>query len=300
MRGAGPSSGSAATSSTFLLPSLFEFVPAPDQGFHALLLPAFLLVICLALAACLRARALSNRLQRQAAMIAGLAHDLRTPLTQLRLFSESLLLNRLRTAEERMLAARVMARETCRVALLAENLLQYGHSMRGAPRVVPERFRLRAAVEEAVEGLTPLVEAVGSSIELLPGDAEVIADRTSVWRIVTNLVANALQHGPERQRICVGISVAQGRARLRVDDEGRGIPVADRNSIWQPFWSLGRPGLTNGAGLGLAIVRELCRVNGAECRVEDAPGGGARFVVEFGASEEPAPVPALLCEREVS
>ena len=93
---------------------------------------------------------------------------------------------------------------------------------------------------------------------------------------------NALEHGPNGQTITVGACRRDARVVITVDDEGAGVPETERAAIWQPFTRLrDAHERAGGAGLGLAIVRSLAEAHGGRTAVEQAPGGGARFVVEL-------------------
>jgi signal transduction histidine kinase len=96
--------------------------------------------------------------------------------------------------------------------------------------------------------------------------------------IVSNLVANAARHGRES----VWIALTAGPApTLTVDDDGDGIPEADRERIFEPFQRLEAAAERPGSGLGLAIVAQQARQHGASIRVGTSPAGGARIVVAF-------------------
>ena len=85
----------------------------------------------------------------------------------------------------------------------------------------------------------------------------------------------------------IGTSASGGRARVWVDDEGQGIPPRERERVWSSFYRLDRDANSSvaGSGIGLYVVRELARLHGGDAWVEDAPGGGARFVLELNAAE---------------
>jgi signal transduction histidine kinase len=99
-----------------------------------------------------------------------------------------------------------------------------------------------------------------------------------------NLLDNAVKYGPDGQTITVRVqtsaTAADGEVALVVEDEGPGIPPAERERVWQPFTRLREEdGTRGGSGLGLSLVRELVVRQGGRAWVEDAAGGGARFVV---------------------
>ena len=102
-------------------------------------------------------------------------------------------------------------------------------------------------------------------------------------RIVVNLLDNAIKYGPHGQIVKVDVTRTEGVARLSVEDEGPGIPPGDRDRIWKPYRRLDRDVRTQvqGSGIGLSVVSELASLHGGRVWVEEADGGGARFVLEL-------------------
>ena len=110
-------------------------------------------------------------------------------------------------------------------------------------------------------------------------------DRSAMRQVLLNLLDNAVKYGPPGAAVTVGVEAGDGMARLWVEDQGPGVPAGERERIWERFARLDRDveSAIAGSGIGLAIVRELVSSQGGRCRVEDAVGGGARFVVEVPA-----------------
>jgi signal transduction histidine kinase len=124
----------------------------------------------------------------------------------------------------------------------------------------------------------------------LTDDAEVPGNRDAISSVLRNLVENAVKYGPPGQTIRLALTRTEppGAARVTVDDEGPGIPVEERIRIWQPYYRLDRDRNTpaGGSGLGLSVVADLMRLLGGRAWIGDAPGGGARFTVEFPEATE--------------
>ena len=123
--------------------------------------------------------------------------------------------------------------------------------------------------------------------------------------MLLNLLDNAVKYGPDGQTVTVGTDPTAGdRVRLWVQDQGPGVPAADREHIWDQFWRLERDRGTAiaGTGIGLSVVRELATLHRGRVWVEVAPGGGARFVVELPAAVlTPTPAaPASVVAQTVS
>jgi signal transduction histidine kinase len=211
----------------------------------------------------------------------SVSHELRTPLTQILLFAETLELGRVGGEGERRLALGIIVQEARRLAHLVENVLQLSRAERRMVRVRTEEQPLAPLLRETVERFAPL--AAGSTrleTELDEGlVAPVHAD--SLRQIVINLLDNAVKYGGGEGAVSLRATLADGRARLAVDDAGSGIAPEDRTKVWEPFVRLERSPAVAGSGIGLAVVRELVTAHGGACWVEAAPGGGARFVVEL-------------------
>jgi len=96
------------------------------------------------------------------------------------------------------------------------------------------------------------------------------------------LVENAIRHSPSGGSVTIGTSVAEGFATIWVDDEGPGVPLSERERIFEPFYrGAGQPRSHGGAGLGLAIARSIATAHHGTIAAETAVGGGARMIVRI-------------------
>lgn len=228
------------------------------------------------------------------AFVSGVSHELRTPLAQIRLFAETLRHGRVRNDDETERSLAIVDEEAARLSYLVDNLLTFNRAGRMGPSVEVGELALAPFVADTVERFAPLVRTRGDRFEVeVPEDLIVSADREALSRVLTNLLDNAVKYGKDGQTIRVGATVADGRARLFVDDEGAGVRGADRGRIWDPFVRGEHRGQgATGTGIGLSVVRELTAAMGGSAWAEDAPGGGARFVIEL-AVETGADAPGL-------
>jgi signal transduction histidine kinase len=250
------------------------------------LLLTLLVMICgLIVVSLLLVRREVELVQLRADFISGVSHELRTPLAQIRMFTETLLLNRVRSDVERRRSLEIIDQEARRLAHLVENVLLFSKSEGGRRSpIAPEPTELAAEVRRAVESFGPLSRTRDVSVRVELQDNIIVAvDRGALRQIMINLVDNALKYGPPGQRVTVGVALYDEVARVWVDDEGPGIPVADRERVFDSFFRLTRDveSRTSGSGIGLAVVRQLAQLHEGAARVESAPGGGARLVVEF-------------------
>lgn len=239
----------------------------------------------------LRREAELSRLRAE--FVSGVSHELRTPLAQIRMFTETLLLGRVRSAVEGRRSLEIISRETQRLIQLVENVLLFSRGERRTPQLSREPLRLAAVIADVVQNFSPLAESRQARIvTTVDEDVTVTADAGAVTRILLNLLDNAVKYGPSGQTISVSLSLRNDRAILAVDDEGSGVDPAEARQVWEPFHRLARSAdATGGAGIGLSIVRQLTELHGGRVAVERARSGGARFVVELpGASREPLAV----------
>jgi signal transduction histidine kinase len=249
-----------------------------------------LLLGLLALTAGLVAVALLQ-MRREAALarlrsnfVSGVSHELRTPLAQIRMFAETLLLGRVRSEEERQRSLEIIDQEARRLTHLVENVLHFSRTERHVNRIDPQPIELATQIREIVESFVPLARARQTSMRTeFSAGVIALADAGALRQLLLNLLDNALKYGPAGQTVTVGMALVGDRVRIRVDDQGPGIPSVDRERIWEAFRRLKRDtqSAVGGSGIGLAVVREIVLLHGGSVWVEEAPGGGARFVVEL-------------------
>jgi signal transduction histidine kinase len=224
------------------------------------------------------------------------SHELRTPLAQIRWFAELLHLGKLRSDEERTRSAGIIDQEARRLTYLVENVLNFSRGEKGTNRVAPGTLDLDAEIRDAVEMFTPLARSRRMSVRVTPTGLTVAADRNALRQILLNLLDNAAKYGPPGQTITVASGVAlehpTARVRFWVTDEGPGIPLADRDRVWEPYVRLNRDveSATGGSGIGLSVVRELVSLHNGTAWIEAAgASGGARVVVELPVRAEVVP-----------
>lgn len=217
------------------------------------------------------------------------SHELRTPLTSLRLQVD--LLRRMfqnptsdplgtAKATTRLDAA---DRQLKRLGALLDNLLDVSRIRTGKLDFDLARGDLAAVAEDLVARFAD--EAKQSGVELtarLEEPAPGRFDRIRMEQVVSNLIANALRYG-QGSPVQVSLRQQDDQLRLEVRDGGPGVPEVERERIFQRFAQVQGSARTGGLGLGLYIVRQILEAHGGRVWVEDAPGGGAAFVVTLPA-----------------
>lgn len=232
-----------------------------------------------------RERALSDL---RSDFVSSVSHELRTPLAQIRLFAETLLLDRIRSPEERRRSLEIIDQEARRLTQLVENTLQFSRAERGDAALDREAQDVARLVRQTVEGFEPLARARQARLTTdLPETLTAAVDEGAFRQILLNLLDNAVKYGPGGQEILVALKSESGELRLTVEDEGPGIPDRDRERVWRKFVRLDRDRETHaaGAGIGLSVVADLVRLHGGQARVEESARGGSRFVVAVPLAE---------------
>ena len=228
-----------------------------------------------------RARRLS-RLRTD--FVAQASHELRTPLTQIRMFTETLLLERVRSPQEARRALEIVDQEARRLGHLVENILQFARRERGAIRLMPTRQPVAPLLRAVIDDFQPLAKSRDTQITAcLDDEVQARVDADALRQIVLNLLDNAVKYGPIGQEVHVRLDAAPPWARLRIDDQGPGIPRRQREVIWRSYRRLERDRTTAvaGTGIGLAVVLELVDLHAGRARVDGGARGGACFTVEL-------------------
>ncbi len=215
------------------------------------------------------------------------SHELRTPLTSLRLQVDMLRRIVERSPQELLASPKVAAkveaaeRQLRRLGALVETLLDVSRIRTGKLDFEFAEGDLAAVVSELVGRFTEEARLAGVSLGLVvDGPAPGRFDRLRMEQVVSNLVANALRYGGGSP-VRVSLARREGSTRLVVEDKGPGVPKAERERIFERF-SQGREAEHKGGlGLGLYIVRQIVEAHDGRVWVEEAPGGGAAFVVEL-------------------
>jgi signal transduction histidine kinase len=216
--------------------------------------------------------------------VSSVSHELRTPLTQIRMFTETLLLDRIRSTEEQRRSLEIIDREARRLTQLVENILQFSRMDRKIDSLSKANRELAPLIQEIVEDFESVMNGSEAQIELrLSSGLEASVDPDALRQIVINLLDNAVKYGRKKQRVILGLEARDGMACLFVDDEGPGVPVADRKRIFERFQRLerDRQSAIAGTGIGLSVVHDLATRHGGQCSVTTGDRGGAKFVVEL-------------------
>ena len=227
---------------------------------------------------------LQKRIERDARFASNVSHELRSPLTALGAALQNMETRRKSMDERTARSLDVLSRELGRFERLVQDLIEISRFDAGVAAASFDRVFLGELVLHAV-GAFPDDE-VPVEVAASATDTVVDADKRRLEQVITNLVGNARLHGGGVDR--VRIEASNGAARIVVEDRGPGVPVEDRERIFERFYrgSYTNRSAAGGVGLGLALVAEHVALHGGRVWVEDRADdeSGARFVVELPVS----------------
>jgi PAS domain S-box-containing protein len=230
--------------------------------------------------------------QMKSDFVSTVSHELRAPLTSIYGFAETLLRRDVSFGEpERETFLSYIASEAQRLTSIVDTLLSVARLEAGDLEVELVPTDLRDVVAEAVTSVRESSEVNGHQFVLALPDEPLAAsaDRDKLTQILANLLDNAVKFSPEGGTVTVEAHRRSGRVEVRVVDEGRGIPDAERERIFTKFHRTESARGSSGAGLGLFIARGLVSAMGGRIWVDSVEGGGSSFAFELPLATDPVP-----------
>jgi signal transduction histidine kinase len=232
-------------------------------------------------------RRLADQLQladeTKTAFLHAIGHELRTPMTTVVGFAQTLQHHGERiTAEERRSLLDGVVAGTDRLRRSLDDLLHFGDLAGGMIRLETGPVDLADVVDRA------LLEASlrRDRVDVEVPSTTIDADEGKLVRAVANLLDNAAKYTPTTSRVEVSLErPTPDRVLLSVTDNGPGIPEEQRERVFEPFVRAHAGTAVEGTGIGLSLVRQVVRLHAGTCGVEEAPGGGARFCLDLPARQ---------------
>jgi two-component system sensor histidine kinase PilS (NtrC family) len=243
-----------------------RYLPSAEAGGHAL--------IYLEDMERVQSQAQQLKLAALGRLTANMAHEIRNPLAAISHAAELMVEEEADPLHQRL--ARIIHDNTLRLNRLVTEVLELGRR----DRAQPEALRWQAFLAGFLEELSLHDPSAGSRVRLAEGDVELRFDRGHLYRVLWNLLGNALRHASPADgsvRLEARAASTAGTVELHIVDDGPGVDEAQRNQVFEPFFT------THGAGtgLGLYIARELCEASGARLELlNDGPGAHFRISAE--------------------
>ncbi len=217
------------------------------------------------------------------ALLAGVSHDLRTPLTSIKAIAREI-------AEGGDARGTVVELEADRLNRYVSNLLDLSRLNAGAIRVVPELIPIEDLLGAALQQVAAVIGDrnvhmdLGVNVPMLIGRFDFVL----TLRALGNVIENAARYSPDGTPIEIRAYAEQGLIRIEVADHGPGIPVADRERVFAPFQRVAVVQDAERAGLGLSIARQVLEAQNGSLTFRPVPTGGALFTISLPASEAPS------------
>jgi signal transduction histidine kinase len=243
-----------------------------------------LVVIVLGLGATYRVvRRESEMARLKSDFVANVSHDLKTPLSLIRIFAETLELGRVPDEATRREYYAVITRESERLTRLIDNVLDFSRIEGGRQRYDITPHPVEPLIHEVMDAFRYPLAQRGFKVDVTvaPDLPEVLMDPAAVKQALANLVDNAIKYSVERRRLAVTARVEGERVAIDVADEGHGIPAGETERIFEKFYRIGRSETqgSRGSGVGLALVKHIVDAHGGSVSVQSRPGEGSRFTL---------------------
>ena len=225
--------------------------------------------------------------QQKTDFVSNVSHELKTPLTSIRMFADMLAEGRVTEPERQANYLRIISAESARLTRLINNVLDFARMQRGATARGRQVCDLVEVVHEVVDTCRPHLDTVGVSLTL-ENTAEklpLVGDRDALAQIVMNLVSNAKKYGGKE--ILVRVRQQDNHGYVDVMDRGPGIPAKKLETIFQPFTRLNESQASgvSGSGLGLTLARGMAQAHGGDVTYSPRDGGGSCFTLSVPLSE---------------
>ncbi len=254
---------------------------------HMLITGSLMLLLAIGLVATIRGAARERELARlKSEFVSTVSHELKTPLTSIRMFAE--MLQQGVAGSDREREARyheIIVKESERLGLLIANLLDYSQIERGTRRYARAEHPLAGIAREAVETFGRFREGERQEVSIEIGSGadslSVWADREVVVQSILNLLSNAAKYGGGKPISVLVRQRGDGRGSVSVVDRGPGIPAAEHERIFREFYRApsAYKSQVEGTGLGLALVKRHVEAHGGLVELESAEGAGATFSI---------------------
>jgi len=275
-------------------PAMLDFgrAAARENVFYVLLI--LIVVVLMAVGAGLVIRDISREAQlttRKTEFVHTISHELKTPLTLIRLYAETLEQRPNLGDPEKKDALKIIAKESERLSHLINNVLDFSRIEMGRKEFDFRLGDLAAAVRETVESYRYHLEKKGFPIrEDIAADLPAVRfDREAIASVVVNLLSNAMKFSPNEKDVGIRLSLENGQAVLRIADKGSGIAPADLPRIFDKFYRGGNDpsGGVGGSGLGLTLVKHIVEAHGGQVEARSDGGKGSEFSVFLPILAEP-------------
>ena len=218
---------------------------------------------------------------------ANVSHELKTPLTSIKGFTDMLSSGMVRDPEDQKRFITMIGVEVDRLIELINDVLKISELESVVIPQPDDRADVRKVAEESREALKQAAEKGGISVNIAGSGGIVAMAPARLRELLTNLIENGIKYNEPGGRVDVSVETANGKVTIQVADTGIGIPKECQDRVFERFYRVdkGRARKTGGTGLGLAIVKHIVILYGGTIRLKSEPGKGTVFTIELKAAE---------------
>lgn len=227
--------------------------------------------------------------QLRADFISNVTHELKTPLTSIQLFTESILLKRLKSEVQKKEYLQIILKETESLKRMINNILDFSRREKGRREYNFKEVNLTLLMQAALKDLDYWLEEKGFSLVTEIEDPVLtMADPVALKQAIINLLNNAIKFSVTRKEIAVRLQNEGERVILQMEDKGIGIPEDQQELIFQAFYRVGQKNSEDisGTGLGLSVVKEIVEAHQGSIQVESKLNQGSTFTIQLKAIQE--------------
>ncbi|MBI1805071.1 MAG: hypothetical protein HY033_08935 [Ignavibacteriae bacterium] len=221
--------------------------------------------------------------------VSSVSHDLKTPLTSIKMFAELLQSKKKLAAKETKEYLEIIEGESDRLARLVDNVLDFARVEKGIKEYHFADVDMNEIICNVLRSFQYQfkVDRWIVNKKLIAGKCVLCADADAVSEALGNLISNALKYSSEKKQMTISTTLRDGMFAVSVKDKGAGISPEDQGNIFEPFFRArdGKAKDFSGAGLGLAVVKDIMDAHGGTVEVESAPGTGSTFTLLFPLKE---------------
>jgi two-component system phosphate regulon sensor histidine kinase PhoR len=218
----------------------------------------------------------------QSEFVSHVTHELKTPLTSISMFAETIFLDRAKTPEARKKYSRIIMKESEVLKRKIDNILEYAVRKNEKSKYKIRENDLSALVDEVMEEMQYWLDINHFEVKVeKEGPVMALVDADAIKQTLSNLVGNAIKYSFDRKQLTVRLFRKEGKVFLEVEDKGIGIPKDQAELIFEKFYRVQsrENESTTGTGLGLSVTRDIVLAHGGEIKVQSRPGEGSLFTV---------------------
>jgi len=232
-----------------------------------------------------------NVAELRSEFISAVSHELKTPLTSIRMFAETLQMHGTESIHERTEYLDTIVSESQRLTRLLDNVLEFSKIERGAKQYAPRRSSLADIVRASARTMRYPYEREGFNlrVDIAEGIPEIDVDRDAIEQAILNLLTNAMKYSDAGSDIHLALRMENGYALIEVSDHGVGIAAHEQERIFERFYRVpdSDGDTAGGTGLGLTLVQHIAVAHGGHVTVESEPQRGSTFTLHLPLEAHP-------------